>query len=82
MSTNTKIDEAIEAFRKAGGILTMSEAIQSGVHLRQLYALRDSGQLEVISQGLYRLIEMQGAGCKGPGVHNCISARGRACITA
>lgn len=27
VSTKTKIEEAIEAFRKAGGILTMSEAI-------------------------------------------------------
>lgn len=25
MSTRTKIEEAVEAFRKAGGILTMSE---------------------------------------------------------
>lgn len=58
MSTKTKIEEAIEAFRKAGGILTMSEAIQLGIHRRQLYALRDGGQLEVISRGLYRLIEM------------------------
>ena len=47
MSTKTKIEEAVEAFRKAGGILTMSEAIQLGIHRRQLYALRDCGQLEV-----------------------------------
>lgn len=58
MPTKTKIEEAVEAFRKAGGILTMSEAIQLGIHRRQLYYLRDSGQLEVISRGLYRLIEM------------------------
>jgi predicted transcriptional regulator of viral defense system len=58
MSTKTKIEGAVEAFRKAGGILTMSEAMQLGIHRRQLYALRDSGQLEVISRGLYRLIEM------------------------
>lgn len=36
----------------------MSEAIQSGIHRRQLYVLRDCGQLEVISRGLYRLIVM------------------------
>src|ERR1700733_507772 len=58
MSTKTKIEGAVEAFRKAGGILTMSEAMQLGIHRRQLYALRDYGQLEVISRGLYRLIEM------------------------
>ena len=44
MSTKTKIEEAAEAFRKAGGILTMSEAIQLGIHRRQLYALRDCGK--------------------------------------
>ena len=38
MSTKTKIEEAVDAFRKAGGILTMSEAMQLGIHRRQLYA--------------------------------------------
>ena len=46
------------AFRKAGGILTMSEAMKVGVHRRELYALRDRGDLEVISRGLYRLTDM------------------------
>jgi len=58
MSTKTKVEQAVEAFRQVGGILTMSEALQLGIHRRQLYALRDCGQLEVISRGLYRLIEM------------------------
>ena len=58
MSTMTKTEQAIKAFRKAGGILTMSEAMKLGIHRRQLYALRDSGQLEIICRGLYRLIEM------------------------
>lgn len=58
MLTTTKIERAVEEFRKAGGILTMSEAMQLGIHRRQLYALRDCGQLEVISRGLYRLIDM------------------------
>lgn len=36
----------------------MSEAIAIGIHRRELYALRDKGDLEVVSRGLYRLVEM------------------------
>lgn len=36
----------------------MSEAIVLGIHRRELYALRDRGDLEAISRGLYRLIDM------------------------
>lgn len=35
----------------------MSEAIGLGMHRRELYALRDQGDLEVVSRGLYRLID-------------------------
>jgi predicted transcriptional regulator of viral defense system len=58
MKKRSKLDMAVAAFRKAGGILTMSEAIALGMHRRELYTLRDRGDLEVISRGLYRLIEM------------------------
>lgn len=53
-----KYEEAKELFRKAGGILKMSEALKLGIHRRELYRLRDMGELEVISRGLYRLAEM------------------------
>lgn len=36
----------------------MSEAIALGIHRRELYALRDQGDLEVINRGLYRLTSM------------------------
>ena len=36
----------------------MSGAMANGIHRRELYALRDRGDIEVISRGLYRLIEM------------------------
>lgn len=36
----------------------MSKAIALGIHRRELYALRDRGDLEVISRGLFRLTEM------------------------
>lgn len=58
MSKPSKNEEAIEIFRRAGGILKMSEAIKLGIHRRILYKLRDSGKLEVISRGLYRLTDI------------------------
>jgi predicted transcriptional regulator of viral defense system len=58
MKKQPKIKLAIESFRKTGGILTMSEALALGIHRRELYALRDSGDLEVISRGLYRLVSI------------------------
>jgi predicted transcriptional regulator of viral defense system len=35
-----------------------SEAIKLGIHPRTLYAMRDDGDLERLSRGLYRLAEM------------------------
>lgn len=58
MKKKSKIELAIAAFKKAGGILTMSEAMTLGIHRRELYTLRDRGDLEVISRGLYRLSDM------------------------
>jgi predicted transcriptional regulator of viral defense system len=58
MKKKSKLELAIAAFRKAGGILTMSEAMKVGIHRRELYALRDKGDLEVVSRGLYRLVDM------------------------
>ncbi|OGN61758.1 MAG: transcriptional regulator [Chlamydiae bacterium RIFCSPHIGHO2_12_FULL_27_8] len=58
MKKKSKIERAVAIFKKAGGILTMSEAISYGIHRRELYQLRDKGFLEVISRGLYRLSSM------------------------
>ena len=58
MKKKSKLELATAAFREAGGILTMSEAIDIGIHRRELYALRDKGDLEVVSRGLYRLVDM------------------------
>lgn len=58
MNKKSKIERAVAIFKKAGGILTMSEAIAHGIHRRELYKLRDKGVLEVISRGLYRLSTM------------------------
>ncbi len=58
MNKKSKLENAIETFRRAGGVLTMSEAVERGIHRRKLYALRDQGSLEIISRGLYRLADM------------------------
>lgn len=58
MRKKSKEELAVELFRDAGGILTMSEALKMGIHRRELYALRDEGKLELLSRGLYRLTEM------------------------
>jgi len=58
MKKRSKLELAIATFRKAGGVLTMSESIKKGIHRRELYALRDRGDLEVVNRGLYRLVDM------------------------
>lgn len=49
---------ALKIFQQHGGTLRTSEALERGIHSRTLYALRDSGELERLSRGLYRLAEL------------------------
>lgn len=49
------IDQARRAFASRGGTLRTREALAAGVHPRTLYAMRDAGQLDRLSRGLYRL---------------------------
>jgi predicted transcriptional regulator of viral defense system len=49
--------KAIETIRRRGGIIRTAEAIRNGIHPRTLYELRDNGQLETLSRGLYRLTD-------------------------
>jgi len=42
-------------FRRAGGILRMSDALRLGITRRRLYVMRDAGIIEPLSRGLYRL---------------------------
>ena len=58
MSKGNKRKKAIQIIRKAKGIVRMSEALELGIHRRELYQLRDSGDLEVLDKGLFRLREM------------------------
>ena len=54
-----RFDYAVDVFKKHGGILRTSEAIASGIHPDTLYSMRDSGLLEKISRGVYRLASEQ-----------------------
>jgi predicted transcriptional regulator of viral defense system len=46
------------AFHQAGGILRTTQALRADVHPRDLYAMRDSGVLEQVSRGVYRLSDL------------------------
>lgn len=54
-SHGSRFDKAIAVFKKHGGILRTVQAIRAGIHPGTLYAMRDSGTLEVVSRGVYRL---------------------------
>lgn len=58
MKTSNSTQEAIEIFRQNKGVLRTSQALALGIHSRTLYAMRDSGLLERLSRGLYRLAEL------------------------
>lgn len=47
--------QAASVFLQAGGMLRTQQALERGVHPRTLYAMHESGQLERLSRGLYRL---------------------------
>jgi len=52
-------EKAIGFFRKKGGLVRTTEALEYGIHRRTLYGLRDEGLLIAVSRGLYQLAEME-----------------------
>lgn len=52
---DTGLAKARHVFTKHGGMLRTGNAIRLGIHPRTLYALRDSGEIEQVGRGLYRL---------------------------
>lgn len=54
-SIKNTIKKATVLFRQHGGVLRTAEAIRLGIHPRTVYEMRDSGLIEPISRGLYRL---------------------------
>jgi predicted transcriptional regulator of viral defense system len=51
----TGFTKARKVFIRNSGMLRTSKAIRLGIHPRTLYALRDSGEIEHVGRGLYRL---------------------------
>ena len=51
----SRFDRAVAVFKKHGGILHTAQALRAGIHPSTIYAMRDSGALEVVSRGVYRL---------------------------
>ena len=58
----SRFDRAVAVFRKHGGILRTSQALQTGIHPSTLYAMRDDGTLETVSRGVYRLADSEPMG--------------------
>ena len=54
--------KASAVFQQHGGLLKTTDALRAGIHPRTLYAMRDSGFLEQIARGLYRLADMPALG--------------------
>ena len=52
------IARAMEVVRNHGGVMRMADASRAGISRRTLYSMRDSGQLEQMARGLYRLAEL------------------------
>lgn len=50
--------EAKRIIREHNGIIRTSEALEAGIHPRTLYALRDRGEIEEVSRGVFRLSEL------------------------
>jgi len=52
-----RFERAAALFKKHGGILRTAQALNEGIHPATLYQMRDSGTLDVVSRGVYRLVE-------------------------
>jgi predicted transcriptional regulator of viral defense system len=52
---NDRFAKALARFKKSGGILRTTQALREGIHPATLYALRDSGAIDMLSRGVYRL---------------------------
>ena len=48
-------EKAKDVFSTHGGTLRTTEALAAGIHPRTLYAMRDTGQIEALARGVFRL---------------------------
>ena len=70
------------AFRRGGGTLRTTQAIDAGIHPRTLYMLRDSGQVECISRGVFRLAAASASGDPDLAAVAARIPRGVICLTS
>jgi predicted transcriptional regulator of viral defense system len=54
----TATEKARNAFGKRGGTMSTGEALSAGIHPRTLYAMRDAGEIEALTRGVYRLANL------------------------
>lgn len=52
-------DKAKRRIKKIGGAVRTVQAVRAGIHPRTLYELRDAGDLEQVSRGVFRLSEQE-----------------------
>lgn len=52
-------DKARHIIQQHGGVIRTAKAIQSGIHPRTLYQLRDDGLVEQLSRGVFRLSDQK-----------------------
>ncbi len=58
MKSHNRFEKAKNIFKRHGGVLRMSEALQAGIHRRMLYSMLEAGLIEQLSRGLYRLADL------------------------
>jgi predicted transcriptional regulator of viral defense system len=56
LPSHNALSRARRVFADQGGMLRTTEAIRRGIHPRDLYSLRDRGELEEVARGVYRLV--------------------------
>lgn len=52
-----RVEEACKVIARSGGTIRTADAIQAGIHPEVLYRMRDTGIVEPLARGLYRLAE-------------------------
>ncbi len=55
---NIPTRKAYKVFRSHGGTMRTGEALAAGIHRRTLYAMRDLGELDQLTRGVYRLTSL------------------------
>ncbi len=58
MQQAKRLARAVRIFRSVGGVLRTGQALRKGIHPRDLYELRDTGVLEAVSRGVFRLADL------------------------